>query len=206
MNRFVIADPGRCIGCNTCMAACSSVHRAQGLQALPRLTVTRTFEVTAPVLCRNCEDAPCARVCPVDAIKMRSDRVELNEQNCIGCKLCAIACPFGAITPSGTPVAGVAAMAVSPPQSATLDPLLAWDVGVKSVAVKCDLCSFQAQGPECVHVCPTEALWVVNADGRDDSNAAKRRATAAVGVSLSPVGFDAPLAAPIPASLTKERD
>ena len=91
MNRFVIANPRRCIGCNTCMAACSSVHRAVGLQAQPRLTVTRTLEVTAPVLCRHCEDAPCARVCPVDAIKLTGEQVELNEQKCIGCKMCAIA-------------------------------------------------------------------------------------------------------------------
>ncbi|VDY32833.1 Hydrogenase-4 component A [Morganella morganii] len=32
MNRFVIADPHLCIGCNTCMAACSETHKQQGLQ------------------------------------------------------------------------------------------------------------------------------------------------------------------------------
>ena len=31
MNRFVIGDPKDCIGCNTCMAACSEVHKAFGL-------------------------------------------------------------------------------------------------------------------------------------------------------------------------------
>ena len=30
MNRFVIGDPKDCIGCNTCMAACSEVHKAFG--------------------------------------------------------------------------------------------------------------------------------------------------------------------------------
>jgi hydrogenase-4 component A len=206
MNRFVIANPGRCIGCNTCMAACSSVHRAAGLQALPRLTVTRTFEVTAPVLCRHCEDAPCARVCPVDAIKLTGDQVELNEQKCIGCKMCAIACPFGAITPSGTPVSGVAGISVGhPTHSAALNPLLAWDLGVKAVAVKCDLCSFQDAGPECVRVCPTNALFVMNDQTLDDASAAKRRASAAA-ASLTPAGFDAPTPRSIPAPSIKERD
>jgi hydrogenase-4 component A len=207
MNRFVIANPGRCIGCNTCMAACSSVHRDAGLQALPRLTVMRTFEVTAPVLCRHCEDAPCARVCPVDAIKLSGDQVELNEQKCIGCKMCAIACPFGAISPSGTPVSGVAGIRVGhPTQSAALDPLLAWTIGVRTVAVKCDLCSFQEDGPECVRVCPTDALRVVNAQAFDDSSATKRLASAAASASLNTVGFDAPTQDTIPAPSTEERD
>jgi hydrogenase-4 component A len=207
MNRFVIANPRRCIGCNTCMAACSSVHRAVGLQALPRLTVTRTFEVTAPVLCRHCEDAPCARVCPVDAIKLTGDQVELNEQTCIGCKMCAIACPFGAITPSGTPVSGVAGIKVGhPTESAALDPLLAWNAGVKTVAVKCDLCSFQESGPECVRTCPTNALRVMNDDSLGDSNATKRLASATANAALTTVGLDAALRGSPSASSTEERD
>lgn len=48
MNRFVIAEPKRCIGCNTCMAACTQVHRQQGLQTHPRLTVERDAQGTAP--------------------------------------------------------------------------------------------------------------------------------------------------------------
>lgn len=191
MNRFVIADPGRCIGCNTCMAACSSVHRSAGLQALPRLTVTRTFDVTAPMLCRHCEDAPCARVCPVDAIRLTGDRVELNEQACIGCKMCAVACPFGAITPSGTPLAGVASSHVGQRSPlSTIDPLLAWTAGVKAVAVKCDLCGFQSSGPECVQVCPTDALQILNDVSLDDSITAKRLASAQVAATLNVTGFE----------------
>ncbi len=204
MNRFVIANPGRCIGCNTCMAACSSVHRAVGLQAAPRLTVMRTFEITAPIQCRHCEDAPCARVCPVDAIKIGDDQVHLDEQKCIGCKMCAIACPFGVITPSGTPISGVTGVRVDLPTNASLDPLLAWDLGVRSVAVKCDLCSFQASGPECVRVCPTDALRVVNANALDHANAAKRLASATA--TLSTAGFEAADQPAVPAPSTEERN
>lgn len=180
MNRFVVAEPRRCTGCNTCMAACSAVHRAQGLQSLPRLTVMRTRDTTAPVVCRHCDDAPCARVCPVEAIRLVDGAVMLDEKRCVGCRMCALACPFGAITPSGTPVAGVAGLKIGlTARSAALDPLLAWDIGVRSVAVKCDLCEFQPQGPECVRVCPTDALWVVDEGEAARAGQAKRLAAAA---------------------------
>nr|WP_113868486.1 4Fe-4S dicluster domain-containing protein [Brenneria salicis]NMN92043.1 hydrogenase-4 component A [Brenneria salicis ATCC 15712 = DSM 30166]RBP59501.1 hydrogenase-4 component A [Brenneria salicis ATCC 15712 = DSM 30166]RLM29434.1 electron transporter [Brenneria salicis ATCC 15712 = DSM 30166] len=185
MNRFVIADPKRCIGCNTCMAACTQVHRRQGLQTHPRLTVERDLAGTAPVLCRHCEDAPCAKVCPVNAITHRDQAVVLNENTCIGCKLCAIACPFGAITPSGSkplaipttfrqhiPLAELSDVAFS---AAAINPLLAWNAGVRSIAVKCDLCAFQDHGPECVRVCPTKALFIIDDQQIVKTNAAKHR-------------------------------
>ncbi|UTH73051.1 4Fe-4S dicluster domain-containing protein [Chromobacterium sp. IIBBL 290-4] len=180
------------------MAACSALHRAAGLQAHPRLAVTRTASVTAPVLCRHCDDAPCARVCPVAAISLSGRSVDLNETLCIGCKLCAIACPFGAIQLSGTPCDGVAA--VSPawqaPQAeagpsaaphnsnATLSPLLAWEPGVKAIAIKCDLCQGLADGPECMRVCPTQALRL------EDNDALARAASPRRQAALHSLGED----------------
>ena len=194
MNRFVIAEPTLCIGCNTCMAACTQVHKVVGLQAHPRLIVTRNAANTAPILCRHCEDAPCAKVCPVNAITEEDNAVVLNETLCIGCKLCAIACPFGAITPSGTPNTGVvtascdfispamhmtAAGATATDSAATLDPILAWTPGVRAVAVKCDLCDFLETGPECVRLCPTTALFSVDSQILERDNEAKRRSAVA---------------------------
>ena len=197
MNRFVIAEPSLCIGCNTCMAGCTLVHKAQGLQSHPRLQVVRSGNATAPILCRNCEDAPCAKVCPVNAITMKDGLVVLDEVACIGCKLCAIACPFGAITPSGTTNLGVATQynqldytSGDEPQLAGLSPILSWQKGVRSVAVKCDMCDFSEQGPECVRVCPTNALFVVDNRTLDNSVDAKRKARVATdGSELSFVGI-----------------
>lgn len=114
MNRFVIADPRLCIGCNTCMAACAQEHEAQGLQAQPRLTLVKTSHESAPQMCHHCEDAPCALVCPVNAITHQDGAVQLNESLCVGCKLCGIACPFGAITLAGSKPLHIPANSNSP--------------------------------------------------------------------------------------------
>ncbi|MBE0695634.1 MAG: 4Fe-4S binding protein [Anaerolineaceae bacterium] len=50
------------------------------------------------VVCRACQDPPCARVCPTDALKLREGGgVHLKADLCIGCGNCAEACPFGAV-------------------------------------------------------------------------------------------------------------
>ncbi|GAB7216495.1 hypothetical protein DZS_40550 [Dickeya ananatis] len=140
------------------------------------------------MLCRHCEDAPCAKVCPVNAITHQDNAVLLDENTCIGCKLCAIACPFGAITPSGsTPLATPTAfdqhipltlLSDVPVSLPSVHPMLSWNAGVRSIAVKCDLCDFREQGPECVRVCPTHALYLVDDTTLDDAIAAKRRQAA----------------------------
>lgn len=178
MNRFVIAEASRCIGCGTCMAACATAHKAAGLQSQPRLTLTKTADVSAPVLCRHCEEAFCARVCPVNAISQddQNGRVVVDEKACVGCKMCALACPFGAITPAGTSTAGVAGVrTMTPTHSVALKPTLVWEVGVKAVAVKCDLCAFNPNGPACISSCPTKGLVLVEPDAMREANAVKKK-------------------------------
>lgn len=180
MNRFVIADPRLCIGCGTCMAACSAVHRARGLQSHPRLTLIRDEQSTMPIQCHHCEEAPCRKVCPVQAISLREQSVHLDETLCIGCHLCAVACPFGAIASSGSrPVAMASSydtcmansLRSANPATAGAEAcfgreLLAWVPGIRSIAVKCDLCHFRSDGPACIAACPTRALRLVEAPRR----------------------------------------
>ncbi len=198
MNRFVIANPKLCIGCETCTAACSTTHKQQGLQPHPRLTVTRCQDATAPVLCRHCEDAPCATVCPVNAITHLQDSVYINETLCIGCTLCAIACPFGAIGFSGSRGVGLAnaydtfipsnVRSSNPSTSAPScfgKDILAWEPGVKSIAIKCDLCAHREQGPACVEVCPTKALQLVDQNATALMQSSKQQQATQGGDKLS---------------------
>ena len=180
MYHFVIADNRKCIGCFACVAACTESHRMAGLQAYPRLFVTYTPSGVAPIQCRHCEDAMCAIVCPVKAITHTANAIQINESLCIGCKMCALACPFGNILPGGTPVPGQElnlgnyAYLNTPFEP---DPmflreisyqeklsLLAWNIGQKTVAIKCDLCYFREEGPACVAACPHKALILINED------------------------------------------
>lgn len=183
MYAFVIADNRNCIACYACVAACTESHRQAGLQAYPRLFVTHTPAGSMPIQCRHCEDAMCALVCPVNAISHQQGAVQINESLCIGCKLCALACPYGNILPGGTPVPGqTLSQANYAFQNTPLQPdpmflrelsyqerlsLLAWNVGQKTVAVKCDRCDFRPEGPACIAACPHKALILVEAQDGD---------------------------------------
>ena len=175
MSWYIDMSPGLCIGCRTCEAACAEIHEKAGRQREPRITVVFTRETSAALTCHHCESAPCLKVCPVNALRRDDGAVLVDEQRCIGCRMCAIACPYGAIHPSGTSIAGVAGVAFpTPTQPRSISPLLAWEIGVATCAVKCDLCRDLADVPRCVDECPTGALRIVDRDKLDKELAAKR--------------------------------
>lgn len=176
MNRFIAIEPSRCVACGTCRAACSEGHRKAGLQAQPRLALYESRDVVASLTCHHCEAAPCLKVCPVNAIRKDDDGcLRVDERRCIGCRLCAIACPFGAIHMSGTSVAGVAGvMYATPTFPASLSPILQWEVGVYACAVKCDLCAYDNCHPHCVDACITNALRLVENAGSEEDTRQKR--------------------------------
>ncbi|MBQ4797356.1 electron transport protein HydN, partial [Pectobacterium versatile] len=64
----------------------------------PRLKVVKGLNVSTTIQCRHCEDAPCANVCPNGAIVHAGDHIRVQQEKCIGCKTCVVACPYGAMT------------------------------------------------------------------------------------------------------------
>ena len=95
-SKFVIADPGLCIGCQTCMAGCLLKHSAPGDVAKPRLNLITTLTISAPIVCHHCADAPCVASCPEGALYFDEGRVAVKQERCIGCRSCVLACPYGA--------------------------------------------------------------------------------------------------------------
>jgi phenylacetyl-CoA:acceptor oxidoreductase subunit 1 len=104
MTRYVmIADLNRCIGCQTCTAACKHANNtAPGVQWRKVLDmeigqypdVKRAF---IPVGCMHCTNPPCMEVCPSTATGQRADGiVTIDYDLCIGCAYCAVACPYQA--------------------------------------------------------------------------------------------------------------
>lgn len=156
MNRFIVSEPNKCIGCHTCEVACALAHEpSNSVGALtpanfaPRLKLMLSGSVSTPVTCHHCEDAPCLNSCPSGAIFFNAGTVQVDQSHCLGCKTCVIACPFG-----------VMEVIVHPVQRNVSGLTLA--DGVKAEAHKCDLCINRDQGPACVQVCPTGALHVMD--------------------------------------------
>jgi len=131
MDKVLIVDPDRCTGCKVCEFICSLTHENQINPMKSRIQVIswETEGVDIPVICQQCEDAPCEAVCPAHAIHrdQETGALVIDGDVCIGCRMCVNACPFGAPTVK--------------PDSRKV--------------VKCDLCGGD---PQCVYFCATKAL------------------------------------------------
>ncbi len=144
MNYVITVDTKKCVACRSCELQCAVFHsnsknifQAIGEKPLPqkRIFVEGAYDVNFPLQCRQCEDPPCAKICPTQAITKASESepVKIDHERCIGCKYCLIACPFGVI-------------------------VLSKD---DRKIIKCDLCmdtENEAASPRCVESCPTKAL------------------------------------------------
>ncbi len=104
MTRWVmVADLERCVGCQTCTAACRHANatspavqwrKVLDIEVGTYPNVSRTF---VPVGCQHCDDPPCMHVCPSTATRQRADGiVTIDYDVCIGCAYCDVACPYQA--------------------------------------------------------------------------------------------------------------
>ena len=104
MTRYaMVADLRRCVGCQTCTAACKEANatppgvqwrRVLDLEVGEYPAVRRVF---IPTGCQHCDQPPCMEVCPTRATGKRADGiVTIDYELCIGCSYCALACPYDA--------------------------------------------------------------------------------------------------------------
>ena len=158
----LVIDLDTCVGCHACVVSCKEWNTGGYGSALSDvdpygeepvgsfLNRVHTYEVTPkgaapqivhfPKSCLHCENAPCVTVCPTGASYKRVEDgiVLVDEDICIGCGLCAWACPYGA---------------------REMDP-------AEQVMKKCTLCvdriynenlPEEDREPACVRACPTRA-------------------------------------------------
>jgi len=180
MTRWVmVADLERCVGCQTCTAACKHANatspavqwrKVLDIEAGTYPNVSRTF---VPIGCQHCSDPPCMHVCPTTATRRRADGlVTIDYDVCIGCAYCDVACPYQARFKVDAP--GVAyGRAIMQHEIEREEPAR---IGV---AQKCTFCSDRidfglANGltpgidpratPACVNACIADALHFGDAD------------------------------------------
>lgn len=113
-------DLDTCVGCHACVTACKGwntenygaplgdidpyggdpvgtfLNRVHSYEVQPADGAAQT--VHFPKSCLHCDDAPCVTVCPTGASYKRAEDgiVLVDEDACMGCGLCAWACPYGA--------------------------------------------------------------------------------------------------------------
>ncbi len=136
MSVYLVIQAEKCTGCRICEIFCSFHHEGAIWPERARLMVLAEMDdgPFAPNPCRQCgarqgELAPCAEVCPVEAISL-DERIGawlVDAEICIGCGACQEACPYGIMR---------------------FDPQA-------ELAYKCDLCG---GAPECAAMCPTGAI------------------------------------------------
>jgi carbon-monoxide dehydrogenase iron sulfur subunit len=88
-------------------------------------------------VCRLCDDPDCVAACMATALSrdMGTGRILLDKDRCIGCWMCVMVCPYGAIVPDRK----------------------------ASKAIICDQC-IDRDNPACVAACSTGAIAFVEAE------------------------------------------
>lgn len=101
----MVIRQSRCIDCELCMEACKSTNSVPAYgyrtiileRSIPKDLAQRE-RAFMPILCNQCNQPSCVRVCPTGATYKDSVNgiVLMAPRKCIGCKTCMAACPYNA--------------------------------------------------------------------------------------------------------------
>lgn len=136
----ILIDLEHCVGCKSCELACAVEHsESKDIFAaifekplpVPRIYVEAGQELNFPLQCRHCADAQCVKACITGALWQEEETglIKHTPEKCVGCWMCVMACPFGAIVQDRQ----------------------------EQIILKCDRCP-DREIPACVAACPTKAI------------------------------------------------
>jgi len=109
--KAIVFDPVLCTGCMRCMTTCSTYNFGATSLSKSRIhivrheghAITRIDEedelIFEALSCRHCDKPFCLYFCPTRAIELNKETgaITINYDRCIGCRMCIVGCPFGAI-------------------------------------------------------------------------------------------------------------
>ena len=137
-----------------CTHSCRMHHKY--LKANPPQYWIRVYQpYNFPKPCQNCGDPPCLRVCPTGATYKRQDgTVLINDDICIGCRICMAACPYETRFFWWEEPADEGEVTCPSPEFAAKH--------TRGTVSKCDYCVDNAYNgllPNCVSACPRGVLY-----------------------------------------------
>ncbi len=99
MSKVLKINIDKCTGCRTCEMVCSLKKEGRVNPSKSRIQIARwdARAVDIPIVCQQCEAPLCLTICPVNA-RSRNEKlsnIEIDQDMCIGCQICLVACPFG---------------------------------------------------------------------------------------------------------------
>lgn len=160
--RWIMAiDLAKCDGCGKCSEACSKMHFIPPTREWIKVLKIKDSENTAPYYfpqpCYQCDNPPCTKVCPVDATFKRNDGVVLiDNDRCIGCRLCMAACPYNVRSFNWELTEETVEVQRDPYSPERGYPRK------KGTVEKCDFCPDMAAAgklPACAFICPMGAIY-----------------------------------------------
>jgi Fe-S-cluster-containing hydrogenase component 2 len=150
-----VRELDKCIECYECEKACEQRYGVKRLSLNGKVLGALDFVDC----CHTCVDQRCIDPCAYDAIKFDDDKKEviILEDTCIGCSLCALACPYDAIEMHELDAKPLLQLRLQKESKLEFGDGKARKAKLRRIASKCDHCvNYEDQA--CISACPTSAL------------------------------------------------
>jgi Fe-S-cluster-containing dehydrogenase component len=165
--KFVmVIDLSRCKNARKCSEACSKMHYLPKDRSYIKINKMQDSDKAAPywmpLTCFHCDNPPCTKVCPVDAtFKLTDGIVAIDNERCIGCRFCMVACPYSARVFNW----GEEMYAMTDEELNEIEPHAACASHKLGTVEKCDFCpqmGAKNELPDCVKACPNGVFYFGN--------------------------------------------